>query len=51
MQYEIFKRTQVLENPIVKAKEAAAEVIAIESSMKYEMIKGTDIMEGKVNIK
>ena len=35
---------------IVKAKEAAAEKIAVESSMKYQMLKGSDIMEGKAGI-
>ena len=45
------KGDHMIEDPIVKAKEAVAEVITVESSMKYEMIKGTDIMEGKVNIK
>lgn len=44
------KGDHMIDDPIVKAKEAAAEEIAVESSMKYEMIKGTDIMEGKVNI-
>lgn len=31
---------------VVKAKEAAMEEIAVESSMKCEMFKGTDIMNG-----
>ena len=30
--------------------EAAAEEVAVESSMKYEMLKGSDIMDGKVDI-
>lgn len=44
------KGDHMVDDPVVKAKEAAAEEIAVESSMKYEMLKGTDIMEGKVNI-
>lgn len=35
------------DDPVVKAKEAVKE-IAIESSMKYEMLKCTDAMSGKV---
>ena len=44
------KGDHMVDDPVVKAKEAAAEEIAVESSMKYEMLKGSDIMEGKVNI-
>lgn len=44
------KGDHMVDDPVVKAKEAAAEEIAVESSMKYEMLKGTDIMEGKVRI-
>lgn len=31
---------------VVNAKKAATEEIAVESSMKYAMLKGTDIMNG-----
>lgn len=44
------KGDHMIDDPVVKAKEAAAEEIAVESSMKYEMLKGSDIMDGKVNI-
>lgn len=44
------KGDHMINDPVVKAKEAAAEEVAVESSMKYEMLKGTDIMEGKANI-
>ena len=44
------KGDHMVDDPVVKAKEAAAEEIAVESSMKYEMLKGSDIMDGKVNI-
>lgn len=44
------KGDHMIDDPIVKAKEAAAEEIAVESSMRYKMLKGTDIMEGKINI-
>lgn len=44
------KGDHMVDDPVVKAKEAAAEEIAVESSMKYEMLKGTDIMDGKVKI-
>lgn len=40
----------MVDDPVVKTKEAAAEEIAVESSMKYEMLKDTDIMDGKVEI-
>ena len=40
----------MIDDPVVKAKGAAAEEVAVESSMKYEMLKGTDIMEGKAKI-
>ncbi len=42
------KGDHMIDDPVVKAKEAAAEEIAVESSMKYEMLKGSDIMDGKV---
>ena len=42
------KGDHMMDDPVVKAKEAAAEEITVESSMKYEMIKGSDIMNGKV---
>ena len=41
------KGDNMIDDPVVKAKGAAAEAVAVESSMKYEMLKGTDIMEGK----
>ena len=41
------KGDNMIDDPVVKAKGAAAEEVAVESSMKYEMLKGTDIMEGK----
>lgn len=44
------KGDNMIDDPVVKAKEAAAEEIAVESSMKYDMLKGTDIMDGKVEI-
>ena len=44
------KGDHMVDDPVVKAKEAAAAEVAVESSMKYEMLKGTDIMDGKVNI-
>lgn len=44
------KGDNMIDDPVVKAKGAAAEEIAVESSMKYEMLKGTDIMEGKAKI-
>ena len=34
----------------IVTEEAAAEEVAVESSMKYEMLKGSDIMDGKVDI-
>lgn len=44
------KGDNMIDDPVVKAKEAAAEEIATESAMKYEMIKGSDIMDGKARI-
>lgn len=44
------KGDHMMDDPVVKAKEAAAEEIAVESSMKYEMLKGTDIMDGKAKV-
>lgn len=44
------KGDNMIDDPVVKAKEAAAEEIAVESSMKYDMLKGSDIMNGKVDI-
>lgn len=44
------KGDHMIDDPVVKAKEAAAEEIAVESSMRYEMLKGSDIMDGKVQI-
>ena len=44
------KGDNMIDDPVVKAKGAAAEEVAVESSMKYEMLKGTDIMEGKAKI-
>ena len=44
------KGDHMVDDPVVKAKEAAAEEIAVESSMKYEMLNGSDIMDGKVDI-
>lgn len=41
------KGNHMIDNPVVKAKEAAAEEMAVESSMKYELIKGSDIAKGK----
>ena len=40
------KGDHMVDDPVVKAKEAAAEEIAVESSMKYELLKGSDIMSG-----
>lgn len=37
----------MIDDSIVKAKEVAAEEVVVESSMKYEMFKGTDIMSEK----
>lgn len=44
------KGDHMTDDPVVQAKKAAAEEIAVESSMRYEMLKGTDIKEGKVKI-
>lgn len=44
------KDDHMMDDPVVKAKEAAAEEIAVESSMKYELIKGSDIMDGKAKV-
>ena len=44
------KGDHMVDDPVVKAKEAAAEEIAVESSMKYELLKGSDIMDGTVKI-
>lgn len=44
------KGDHMIDDPVVKAKEAAAEEIAVENSMKYEIIKSSDIMNGKVDI-
>lgn len=41
------KGDHMVDDPVVKAKEEAAEEMAVESSMKYEMLKGSDIMKGK----
>jgi hypothetical protein len=40
------KGDNMLDDPVVKAKEAAAEKVAVESSMKYEMLAGSEIMKG-----
>lgn len=40
------KGDNMLDDPVVKAKEAAAEEVAVESSMKYEMLAGSEIMKG-----
>jgi hypothetical protein len=37
---------EVKEEAAAPAKEAAAEEMAVESSMKYELLKGSDIMNG-----
>ena len=44
------KGDHMMDDPVVKAKEAADEEIAVESSMKYELIKGSDIMDGKAKV-
>ena len=44
------KGDHMVDDPVVKAKEAAAKEIAVESSMRYEMLKGSDIMDGTVKI-
>jgi hypothetical protein len=44
------KGDNMLDDPVVKAKEAAAEEVAVESSMKYEMLAGSEIMKGHVEI-
>ena len=44
------KGDHMVDDPVVKAKEEAAEEIAVESSMRYEMLKGSDIMSGKISI-
>lgn len=41
------KGDHMIDDPVVKAKESAAEEIAVESSMRYEMLKGSDIMAGQ----
>lgn len=42
------KGDNMIDDPVVKAKENAAEEIATESAIKYEIIKGSDIMNGKI---
>lgn len=44
------KGDHMIDDPVVKAKKAAAEEIAVESSMKYEILKSSDIMEEKIEI-
>ncbi len=44
------KGDNMLDDPIVKAKKAAAEEMAVESAMKYEIIAGSEIMKGKIKI-
>ncbi len=44
------KGDHMVDDPVVKAKEEAAEEMAVESSMKYEMLKGSDIMKGKIEL-
>ncbi len=44
------KGDHMVDDPVVKAKKAAAEAIAVESSMRYELVKGTDVMDGKIEI-
>ena len=44
------KGDNMLDDPVVKAKKAAAEEIAVESAMKYEILAGSEIMKGKANI-
>lgn len=40
------KGDNMLDDPIVKAKKAAAEEVAVESAMKYEILAGSEIMKG-----
>lgn len=44
------KGDHMIDDPVVKAKEIAAEEIAMENSMKYQLLKGNDIMNGKIMI-
>lgn len=46
--YGIFevKGDNMLDDQIVKAKKAAAEEVAIESAMKYEILAGSSFMKG-----
>lgn len=44
------KGDHMMDDPIVKAKEIAAEEMAVESSMQYRMLKGSDIMNGNICI-
>lgn len=44
------KGDHMVDDPVVKAKEEAAEEMAVESSMKYEMLKGSDILKGKIEL-
>lgn len=44
------KGNNMLDDPVVKTKEAAAEEVAVESSMKYEMLAGSEIMKGHIKI-
>lgn len=50
--YEVYevKGDHMYDDPVVKAKEAAASEIAVESSMEYKMIKSSEIMDGKVEL-
>ena len=44
------KGDHMTDDPVVKAKEAAAETIAAENKMRYELIKSSDIMNGTARI-
>lgn len=44
------KGDHMIDDPVVKAKEAAAEEIATESRMQYRMIASSEIMNGTVDI-
>lgn len=37
----------MIDDSVVKTKEAAADKIAVESLTKYEILKGSDIMTGQ----
>lgn len=40
------KGDNMLDDPIVKAKKAAAEEVAVENAMKYEILAGSENMKG-----